>query len=390
MSNYLIPSLLSILSLSFVFGFITLRSSVSSANARVDSMKTVLSEKPVTKEDAEPIYFFNAVIPESLSLCGERVPLNDIDVVEKFERDFLVNVNDRTQMTMYLKRAGRFFPYIESRLKAAGLPDDLKYLAVAESGLLDLRSPAGAAGVWQIMPETGRQFGLIVNTDVDERYNLERATDVSIRYFQNAYQKFGNWAMVAASYNMGIGGASDEQNFQDVKNYFALWLNRETARYVFRILAIKEVMKNPAKYGYGRVIPYKPIETKETVVKKSVPNLAQWAKEQGTSFKAVKYLNPWLRSRELPAPPAKGFKLLLPKSSGDFVPADTAKYSYIDLLNGKDTEKTDDQRYHTVRDGETVESICNRIGLVPSELRKINRLAEGEEIKVGQRLKITP
>ncbi|MCS6989807.1 MAG: lytic transglycosylase domain-containing protein [Chloroherpetonaceae bacterium] len=281
-----------------------------------------------------PEFYYNFNPSDSVYLFGERVPLEDAEVFERFEREFLINVNDRAQMIMYLKRAGRFFPHIEKKLAEAGLPDDIKYLAVAESKLMDLRSPAGAAGIWQIMPVTGREYGLIVNDEVDERYNFELATDVAIKYLTQAYKRFGNWAVVAASYNMGMGGVSGEMNFQQTKNYYDLWLNRETSRYVFRIAAIKECMQNPAKYGYEAVAPYRPIETRTVIVEKPIPDLAQWAIEQGASFKAVKYLNPWIRGRSLPQPPARGFKILLPKNGGSIPTSEYIAFSTPDTTSG--------------------------------------------------------
>lgn len=243
------------------------------------------------------------------------MPLSDSDVFEKFELDFLSNVNSRTQTLLYLKRAGRFFPYIEQRLKEAGLPDDLKYLVVAESTLKNVVSPAGAAGFWQLMPAVSKSYGLVVTQEVDERYNLEKATTAAIRYLTESKKKFGNWTAVAASYNMGMGGYHGELTFQGEESYYNLYLNDETSRYVFRIAAIKAVMTEPSKYGYEPVNPYKPIETREVSVKESIPNLAKWAKDNGTSYKSVRLLNPWLRSREMPAPPASvgSYILKLPK-----------------------------------------------------------------------------
>ncbi|MFN3345905.1 MAG: lytic transglycosylase domain-containing protein, partial [Chloroherpetonaceae bacterium] len=164
----------------------------------------------VATKAPKPEFYYNFNPTDSIYIFGERIPLEDAEVFERFERDFLINVNDRVQIMLYLKRAGRFFPYIESKLAEAGLPDDFKYLAVAESKLMDLRSPAGAAGIWQIMPTTGREYGLIVNNEVDERYNFELATDVAIKYLLQAYKRFKNWSVVAASYNMGMGGVSGE------------------------------------------------------------------------------------------------------------------------------------------------------------------------------------
>ncbi len=298
-----------------------------------DALPSISDTTSVSAKFPKPEFYYNFNPADSLYIFGERVPLEDAEVFERFERDFLINVNDRVQIMLYLKRAGRFFPYIEQKLAEAGLPDDFKYLAVAESKLMDLRSPAGAAGVWQIMPTTGREYGLIVNNDIDERYNFELATDVAIKYLLQAYKRFKNWSVVAASYNMGMGGVSGEMSFQQTNNYYDLWLNRETARYVFRIAAIKECMQNPAKYGYESTALYRPIETRSVLVTTSISNLAQWAIEQGTTYKVVKYLNPWIRGQSLPQPPARGFKVLLPKNASmiatsdyiDFPKTDTAK-----------------------------------------------------------------
>ncbi len=298
-----------------------------------DALPSVSDTTRVITKASKPEFYYNFNPTDSIYIFGERIPLEDAEVFERFERDFLINVNDRAQIVLYLKRAGRFFPYIESKLAEAGLPDDFKYLAVAESKLMDLRSPAGAAGIWQIMPSTGREYGLIINNEVDERYNFELATDVAIKYLLQAYKRFKNWSVVAASYNMGMGGVSGEMTMQQTSNYYDLWLNRETARYVFRIAAIKECMQNPAKYGYESTAPYRPIETRSVLVTTSISNLAQWAIEQGTTFKMVKYLNPWIRGKSLPQPPARGFKVLLPKNGSAIATSD-----YIDFLT-PDTTK---------------------------------------------------
>jgi len=320
-------------------------------------------------------------------LFGERLPFEDDEVFERFEREYIYNINDRAQMIMYIKRAGRFFPYIEQRLRADSIPDDFKYLAVAESRLMDLRSPAGAAGIWQLMPAVAQSYGLIVNSTVDERYNLEKATTAAICYLKDAYKKFGNWIMVAAAYNMGMSGAKDEQDYQAEKDYFNLYLNRETARYVFRIAAIKEIMENKEYYGFGDVVPYKPLETKAVEVKKEIPNLALWAKQQGTSLKMVKYLNPWIRGRSVHAPPAKtkSFTILIPKDANPLPEIDSYTYA-MDKENAENKAKG----FYIVREGDTLESIANQCGLEVSELRVLNKLKDGETIRVGQQLRIAP
>jgi hypothetical protein len=299
-----------------------------------DALPSVSDTTTVSTKLPKPDFYYNFNPADSLYIFGERIPLEDAEVFERFERDFLINVNDRVQIMLYLKRAGRFFPYIEKKLAEAGLPDDLKYLAVAESKLMDLRSPAGAAGIWQIMPATGREYGLIVNDLVDERYNFELATDIAIKYLLQAYKRFKNWSVVAASYNMGMGGVSGEMSQQQTNNYYDLWLNRETARYVFRIAAIKECMQNPAKYGYESTTLYRPIETKSVLVKTPVPDLAQWAIAQGTTFKMVKFLNPWIRGKSLPQPPARGFTVLLPKTGSVIPTSDYVAFSATDTTTG--------------------------------------------------------
>ncbi len=315
-----------VLCLVLVFGFLNFSKSDALSHAR-DTTKVFIVP-------AKPDFYYNFNPADSLYIFGERVPLEDAEVFERFERDFLMNVNDRVQIMLYLKRAGRFFPYIEKKLAEAGLPDDFKYLAVAESKLMDLRSPAGAAGIWQIMPATGREYGLIVNDLVDERYNFELATDVAIKYLLQAYKRFKNWSVVAASYNMGMGGVSGEISFQQTNNYYDLWLNRETARYVFRIAAIKECMQNPAKYGYESTALYRSIETKSVLVKTPISDLAQWAIEQGTTFKMVKFLNPWIRGKSLPPPPARGFTVLLPKTGSMIPTSDYVSFSATDTTTG--------------------------------------------------------
>ncbi len=381
-----------VFALTVGFLFISSERASQSQSAATDSLKATRAAERIDKKFSAtelPTFSYSNFPPDSaIDFCGEALPLKDPEVFERFEREFVYNINDRAQMIMYLKRAGRFFPYIESRLKADTLPDDLKYLAVAESRLLDLRSPAGAAGFWQLMPAVAQSYGLVVNASIDERYNLEKATDGAIKYLKSAYKKFGNWTMTAASYNMGVYGAADEQEFQSMKNYYDLWLNRETARYLFRIVAIKEIMSKPKKYGFADVVPLAPIDTKTIDVKKDIENLALWARQQGTTFKAVKLLNPWIRGRSLPAPvsASRPYKVLVPKfTESDSVAVGTYQYK-ID----KAKLNAEKQGIYIVREGDTLESIANQCGLEISELRQLNKIKDGETIQVGQQLRISP
>ncbi|NTV45664.1 MAG: transglycosylase SLT domain-containing protein [Chlorobiales bacterium] len=333
-----------------------------------------------------PAFIANHDPIETMQFCGESVPMTEMDVFERYEREFLVIVNDRPQVALYLKRAGRFFPYIEKRLKEADMPDDIKYLVVAESAMLNVSSSAGAAGFWQLMPKVATSYGLEVSTVIDERYNLEKSTTAAIKYLKEAYKRFGSWTLAAASYNMGMYGTSDELQFQNKGDYYDLWLNSQTSRYIFRILTIKEVMENTSKYGYGDVRPYPAIETREVVVKEQIPNVAEWAAQQGASYKVVKLLNPWIRSRKLPEPPklVSEYRILLPKDAAELK---RAAYSYSGN-GGQETAMANG--YYIVSEGETLQSIANKCGLSVEEIRAQNKVKEDENLKPGMKLKISP
>jgi membrane-bound lytic murein transglycosylase D len=329
--------------------------------------------------------------PSSVNFCGEPLPLGAWDVRERFEREFYLNVYDRTQIIIYIKRAGRFFPYLEKRLHEEGLPDDFKYLVVAESALRPVVSPAGAGGFWQLMPAVGRESGLVVNRYIDERYNLEKATAAGIKHLKDSYKRFQPispdyaWTLSAAGYNQGRYGVSDDMAFQWATNPYDLYQNDETSRYVFRIVAIKEIMTHPQKYGIYVDDVYQPIETKEIEVKAEIKNLALWAKKQGTTFKEVKLLNPWIRQRSVPLSP-KGYKILIPKNASpqDF---DDSIYKYKELnINESEPLKT---VTYTVREGDTLERIADHYGISPETILKDNKL-QSRLLEVGQRLIIRP
>jgi membrane-bound lytic murein transglycosylase D len=269
-----------------------------------------VSDKNATGAEVRKENYF----PAEIDFAGEKAPLHIADVRERFDRELLVNANLHATTQLIIKRANRAFPVIEPILKKYGVPDDFKYLAVIESGLVNVVSPAGARGVWQFMPETGKQFGLEINDVVDERYHLEKSTEAACKYLINAKQKFGSWTLAAASYNGGIAGVDRQISFQGVTNYYDLLLTEETARYVFRILALKEIMQKPAQYNFnlqpGDLYPV--IAAKQVEVNASVPDLAVFAKEQGINYKILKIHNPWLRDRMLTVAPGKTYKLEIP------------------------------------------------------------------------------
>jgi len=271
-----------------------------------------LANKNVAVKEVKKERYF----PAKIDFAGEKAPLNISDVHERLDRELLVNANLDATTVLIIKRANRAFPVIEPILKKYGIPDDFKYLAVIESGLVNVVSPAGARGVWQFMPDTGKERGLEINDVVDERYHLAKSTEAACKYLQSAYTKFGSWTLAAASYNGGFGGVNKQITFQGVTNYYDLLLTDETARYVFRILALKEIMQHPVSYNFT-VLPtelYPVIPVKTVDVTASIPDLAVFAKEQGINYKVLKIHNPWLRDRKLTVADGKKYTVEIPLS----------------------------------------------------------------------------
>lgn len=254
-----------------------------------------------TQTSVQPQVVNSYGLPKAIDFAGESVPLTIADVSERLDREMIINTNLHSTTTLILKRANRVFPIIEPILKKNGIPDDFKYLAVIESGLVNVVSPAGARGVWQFMPQTAKEYGMEVNDIVDERYHLEKSTQAACDYLKSAKNKFGNWTLAAASYNGGVAGINKQIERQGVTDYYDLLLTEETSRYVFRIVALKEIMKNPEKYGFN--LPkeqlYFPIETKKIMVDSTVSDLATFAKKQGINYKVLKIHNQWLRDTKL-------------------------------------------------------------------------------------------
>ncbi|MAN58647.1 MAG: murein transglycosylase [Flavobacteriaceae bacterium] len=255
-------------------------------------------------------------IPDSMEFAGEPVPLDDPDIRERFDRELLVNTYWQSNGLLILKRANRYFPILEPLLEKYGLPDDFKYLAVAESGLENNSSPAGAAGFWHFLKSTGREYGLEINDYVDERYHLEKATKVAAEYLKSSKERFGSWTMAAAAYNAGNYGVSKQVDRQKSnENYYNLLLNDETSRYVFRILAFKEIMSNPQKYGFNfrQQDLYHPIPTYKVKVDTPVTDFAEFAKQHGISYKILKIHNPWLRETYLKNSSGKEYLIEIPE-----------------------------------------------------------------------------
>ncbi|MCF8257124.1 MAG: lytic transglycosylase domain-containing protein [Flavobacteriales bacterium] len=258
---------------------------------------------------------YSVNVPKNLTFCGNRVPLFDMDIRERMDRELLVNTYWQSNTLLFHKRAYRWFPIIEPILKEYGVPDDFKYLAVIESGLMNTVSPSGAVGYWQILEPTAKEYGLEVNTEVDERYHVEKSTEAACRFLKDAHDKFGSWEMAAAAYNMGMGGLSRQVKRQRATNYYDLILSQETGRYVFRIIAAKLILENPARYGFyfREKDLYGPQQTVEVRIDSAVTDFANVAAKLNTTYRILKIFNPWLREPTLANKEKKTYVLRLPK-----------------------------------------------------------------------------
>jgi membrane-bound lytic murein transglycosylase D len=254
-------------------------------------------------------------IPEEMNFCNETVPIQRYDVRESYDREMLVNTYWQSQTLMFFKRANRWFPIIENILKKNNLPDDLKYIAIIESGFMNVKSPAGAAGFWQFMKPTAKNYGLEISEEVDERYNLEKSTEAVCKYFQDAYKLYKNWTLAAASYNSGMGVLTKELQNQKVTSYYDLFLNEETGRYVYRILAVKILLNNPRSYGFyfRKKDLYPVIPTYSVNIDSSISDLALFSKHFNISYKLLKDFNPWVIGYTLTNKDKKIYKFIIPK-----------------------------------------------------------------------------
>ncbi|WP_291854765.1 lytic transglycosylase domain-containing protein [Marinilabilia sp.] len=277
---------------------------------------------PTHNEQFQSEYnIFSLPVPENPTFAGEPVPVERSYIRENLDRELLVNTYWQSQTLLFIKRAAKYFPIIEPILKAEGVPDDFKFLALAESALI-IRSvsPAGAAGPWQFMKGAGTDYGLEINSQVDERYHIEKATSAASRFLKSSYEKFGSWTLAAAAYNAGRSHVIGQLDRQKTNNYYDLLLNDETGRYVYRIIAIKEILENPVSYGFHvkeRDLYYmEPTYTVE--VDSTISNFADFAQSFGLSYKELKDLNPWLRDDHLTNSRGKTYHIKIPEE-GAFI-----------------------------------------------------------------------
>lgn len=273
--------------LTLIFTFSCTNSDEKSVKKSLDEVQKVANEE--------------LVIPNEMSLFGEQILLDNFDLRERLDKEIIVNAHFHSSTIQILKKANRYFPMIEKILKEEGIPDDMKYLCVIESALHQATSPAGAKGFWQFMPEAGIENGLIINDEVDERFHVEKSTRAACAYLKTAKRNFNSWILASASYNCGIGGLKKVMKEQKADNFFELYMNGETTRYVFRIMALKLLMENPTTYGFdpSKMELYEPIETRKIEVTESIKNLSDWARKNGSNLRMLKVLNPWLIANKL-------------------------------------------------------------------------------------------
>lgn len=278
-------------------------------NTIIDVDSEELQEKYIGDNYKE----FKLNIPPDLNFAGEPVPIEDFAVREKIDKEFVRSSFWTSKSTYHIKRAMRWFPVIEPILKANHIPDDFKYVAMVESGFTNTVSPKGATGFWQFVESTGTNYGLEINEFVDERFNVEKSTHAACKFLNDAYKELGSWTLVAAAYNRGIGGISKQIEKQGYDNYYNLYLNTETARYIFKILAIKEIIMRPQNYGYKHEFEKgKGLQTKNIQIDSTITDLQKFSQQMQVDYHLVKLLNPWILQNKLPNQDKKQYSIKLP------------------------------------------------------------------------------
>ncbi len=304
---------ISIAALVILFGYISFNEFRHPASPDTISDENVADMKIVM--DDLPFPAISLGVPEKISFAGERVPMEIPDVKERLDKELQINTYFHSNTIFLIKRASRWLPQIEKILKENDVPNDFKYLPLIESNLLNVISPKNAVGFWQILKTSGKEYGLEISADVDQRYDPIKATEAACKYLKEGYRRFGNWTLVAASYNRGMGGIERAIENQQVKSYYDLYLNEETSRYVFRILAIKEIVENPLKYGF-RINPkhvYEEEPVKFVEVNETIKDLVTFARQHKTNYKLLKIHNPWLRDERLQVKKGKQYQIAIPE-----------------------------------------------------------------------------
>lgn len=308
-----VGNFLGLFCLILLFGYIVFN------ETRHSSAPTRISDESVAEPAFEmvegPLPAISFDVPNTATFAGEPMPLNIPDVRERLDKELQINIYFHSNTIFLIKRANRWLPQMEKILEAHGIPEDFKYLPLIESNLLNAVSPAEAVGFWQILKSAGKENGLEINNEVDERYDPLKATEAACKYLKKAYERFGNWTLVAASYNRGMNGLERAIENQNEKSYYDLFLNDETSRYVFRIVAIKEIVENPARYGF-KINPkhvYEEEPLRYVEVRETVKDLVAFAKSHDTNYKMIKRHNPWLRDEKLTVKKGEVYKIAIPK-----------------------------------------------------------------------------
>ncbi|MCP4438096.1 MAG: lytic transglycosylase domain-containing protein [Aureispira sp.] len=304
-----------------VIGFIVLTSYTDPDKQKNATNSTTVDQNTTQDNssqtmDTDPVQTVNAPsLPDSITFAGEHLPMDNFDARERFDREFLSMCFWHSKMIAIIKLSNRYFPIMEEIFKEHGLPDDFKYLAVTESSLRNATSPAGAKGIWQFMPATGKEYGLVINSEIDERYHIEKATAAACKYLKKSYKKFDSWLLAAAAYNMGGPRLKTRIEAQHTNKYFDLYLNQETSRYVPRIMAAKEVMTDPKKYGFNIAEKdlYVPLpKFKIVTVDGAISSWSDFAKEHNISYRELKVFNPWIISTKLTNKSRHSFDVKVP------------------------------------------------------------------------------
>lgn len=343
-------------------------------------------------------------IPSNLSFCGEKIPFNTYEIKINLEQEFFNNAYWKANSSVLFSKAQKWFPYLESILKKEGVPEDFKYVALIESHLSNIVSPAGAAGFWQLIPASAQNYGLEVNNYVDERYHVEKATKAACMHFKEAYSVFKNWTLSAAAYNLGIGGIQAALKKQNANSYYELLLNKETGSFVYRILAYKTLFESPSHFGVKKkkwnYLPL--IQFKTYKIDSSITNLTAFAKHIGCNKVTIRFFNPWLLQDILPNPDKKIYEIRIPKN---------LKYdysSYIKDLIGEDGVLESDSQaahqkadtilddvsvnkktlFHIVKDKDNIRELSEFYEVKEENLRKWNNIKDKQEAVIGQTLSV--
>jgi len=368
---------------------------------------TLLFKKPQINDQTYVNNNFNVFglnIPQNLTFCDEQIPVDNFEIRNNLEKEFFTNEYWKNNSAILFNKIAKWFPYIEPILKAEGVPDDIKFIAVIESHLSNKVSSAGASGFWQLVPSTARNYGLIVNSQVDERLDVEKATHAACKLFKDAHARFNNWTLAAAAYNLGIGGIERALKAQNTDNYYDLLLNKQTGEFIYRLLAYKTLLSSPVHFGIKKTkIKYLPkIPIKVYVVDSSITNITFLAKKIKCSKAQIKLLNPWLTGNELDNPEKHKFSFRIPKNLNK----DYSSY-YLDLISEdgyldietnvepdlfiKDTTSIIESKqilFHIVKPNETLTQIAEQYLVDENDVLKWNNLSSIAQVSVNLKLEI--